>query len=166
MDFKPFRNERSDYNARDVIVIDTPENGAGEGRSNRSNNKRGKHRNHKPCNADRLSRDDREFKRFVKGFFQEQKEMEEGGSAVDGQDGITVGLFIETLKDYLSEDERVMFTGFGRFEMRTVKEKKGRNLHTGETCIIPEHEYVGFRASDLLYDSIRDGGDDIYETGE
>ena len=89
MDFKPFRNGRSDYNAREVIVIDAPEKGAGEECSNRSNNKRGKHRSHKSCNADRVARDDREFKRFVKGFFQEQNEMEEGGSAVYGQDGIT-----------------------------------------------------------------------------
>ena len=77
-----------------------------------------------------------------------------------------VGLFIETLKDYLREDERVMFTGFGRFEIWTVKEKKGRNLHTGEICIIPEHECVRFRASDLLYDSIRGGDDGTYGTEE
>ena len=89
MDFKPFRNGRSDYNAREVIVIDAPEKNEEAKHSNRSNNKRGKHRSHNPCNADRLSRDDREFKRFVKGFFQEQNEMEEGGSAVYGQDGIT-----------------------------------------------------------------------------
>ncbi len=76
------------------------------------------------------------------------------------------GAFIETLKDYLGEDEKVMFTGFGRFEIRTVREKKGRNLHSGEPCIIPEHEYVGFCASDLLYDSIRGGGDDTYGTEE
>lgn len=85
VDFRPFRNERSDYNARDIIVIDAPEKGEEAKRSNRSNNKKGKHRNHKSCNADRLGRDDREFKRFVKGFFQEQKEMEEGMAAVDGQ---------------------------------------------------------------------------------
>ena len=77
-----------------------------------------------------------------------------------------VGAFIETLKVYLSKDERVMFTGFGRFEMRTVKEKKGRNLHTGETCIIPEHECVRFCASDLLYDGIKGGDDGTYGTEE
>ena len=82
VDFKPFRNGRSDYNARDVIVIDAPEKGAGEGRPNRSNNKRGKQRNHKSCNADGLARDDREFKRFVKRFFQEQRDMKEGMAAV------------------------------------------------------------------------------------
>ena len=82
VDFKPFRNGRSDYNAREVIVIDAPEKGAGEGRPNRSNNKRGKQRNHKSCNADGLARDDREFKRFVKRFFQEQRDMKEGMAAV------------------------------------------------------------------------------------
>jgi nucleoid DNA-binding protein len=86
--------------------------------------------------------------------------MAENGGITKKSAFNAVGLFIETLKDYLSEDERVMFTGFGRFEIRTVKEKKGRNLHTGETCIIPEHEYVAFRASDLLFDSIRERGED------
>ena len=76
-----------------------------------------------------------------------------------------VGLFIDTLIDYLSEDEKVLFTGFGKFEIRTVKEKKGRNPKTGVPCIIPEHEYVGFRASDLLYDEVMGRkSDNIYET--
>ena len=76
-----------------------------------------------------------------------------------------VGLFIETLMDYLSEDEKVMFSGFGRFEMRTMKEKVG-NLK-GEPFIIPEHEYVGFHASDSLMDKIRERKDeDTYGTEE
>ncbi len=33
-------------------------------------------------------------------------------------------LFIETLMDCMDEDEKVMIKGFGRFEMRTVKEKR------------------------------------------
>ncbi|MCI9575010.1 MAG: cold shock domain-containing protein [Lachnospiraceae bacterium] len=85
VEFKPFQNGRSDCNASDVIVVDAPERGAGEGRSNHSNNKRRKHRNHKSCNADRLATNDREFRRFVKGFLQGQKEMKEGGAAVGGQ---------------------------------------------------------------------------------
>ena len=65
-----------------------------------------------------------------------------------------VDAFIDTLINYLSENEKVMFMGFGRFEMRTMAEKKGRNMKTGEICIIPEHEYVGFRASDLMLDEV------------
>ncbi len=77
-----------------------------------------------------------------------------------------VGLFIDTLIDYLSEDETVLFTRFGKFEIRTIKEKKGRNPKTGVPCIIPEHEYPGFRASDLLMGRImerKDGNTDETE---
>ena len=35
-------------------------------------------------------------------------------------------LFIETLMECMGEDEKVMFSGFGRFEMKTAKERKGR----------------------------------------
>ena len=49
-------------------------------------------------------------------------------------------LFMDTLMDYMSENEKVMLMGFGRFEMRTVKERIGRNPQTGQECIIPEHE--------------------------
>ena len=37
-----------------------------------------------------------------------------------------VDLFFETLMDYMSEDQKVVFTGIGKFEMRTVKEREGR----------------------------------------
>ena len=40
-------------------------------------------------------------------------------------------LFMDTLMDYMSENEKVMLMGFGRFEMRTVKERIGRNPQTG-----------------------------------
>lgn len=74
-------------------------------------------------------------------------------------------LFMEAIKDYLSEGERVMFTGFGSFEMRTVKERKGRNPHTGEICIVPEHMHVHFRPSDDLAARILERGKemDTYE---
>lgn len=65
-----------------------------------------------------------------------------------------VKLFIETIEDFLSEDEKIMISGFGRFEVRTMKEKVG-NLK-GKSCIIPEHEYVGFHASSLLMDRIQE----------
>lgn len=67
-----------------------------------------------------------------------------------------VDLFMETLIDYLSEDEKVMFSGFGRFEVRKTKEKIGRNFRTEAPCIIPEREYVGFRASKLLMEIIKE----------
>ena len=63
-------------------------------------------------------------------------------------------LFIETLMDYMSEDEKVVFTGFGRFEMKTLKERKGRNPLGGAECIVPEHRKMKFHASEVLIDKI------------
>ena len=65
-------------------------------------------------------------------------------------------LFIETLMDCMNADERVMLKGFGRFEMRTVKERIGRNPQTGQQCIIPEHKKIKFVASEGLVDRIRE----------
>ena len=59
-------------------------------------------------------------------------------------------LFIETLIDCMAEDEKVMIKGFGRFEMKTYKERIGKVPLSGEECIIPEHKKMRFYASDLL----------------
>ena len=66
-----------------------------------------------------------------------------------------VDAFIDTLMDYLSEGEKVMFMGFGRFEMRTAKERIGRNPMTKEEYMIPEHEKVKFVTSEGLVDRIK-----------
>ena len=77
-------------------------------------------------------------------------------------------LFIETLMDYMSKDEKVMFSGFGRFEMKTAKERKGRVPLSGEECIVPEHKKMKFYASDTLADKIDEilEENDTYEIDE
>ena len=70
--FKQFQNERSDYNAKDIIVIDSPEKKAKIKTSCKQH--KHKHKHHKPCNADKVIVDDKKFRRFVKTFFEEQKE--------------------------------------------------------------------------------------------
>ena len=67
-----------------------------------------------------------------------------------------VDAFIDTLMDYLSEGEKVMFMGFGRFEMRTAKERIGRNPKTREEYMIPEHEKVKFVSSEGLVNRIKE----------
>ena len=59
-------------------------------------------------------------------------------------------LFIETLIDCLKEDEAVKFVGFGKFELKTVKERMGRNPQNGKEYMIPEHKKVKFYAGKLL----------------
>ena len=77
-------------------------------------------------------------------------------------------LFIETLMDYMSKDEKVMIVGFGRFEMKTAKERKGRVPLSGEECIVPEHKKMKFYASDTLADKIDEilEENDTYEIDE
>lgn len=58
-------------------------------------------------------------------------------------------LFIETLIDCMCENEKVMFSGFGRFEMKTLESRIGR-LPLGEECIIPEHKKIKFYPSRSL----------------
>lgn len=67
-----------------------------------------------------------------------------------------VELFIDTLMDYLGEEEKVMFTGFGKFEMKDVKQSKGRNPQNGEECIIPGHKRVKYTACRTLVEKIRE----------
>ena len=69
--FKPFQNESSDYNAKDIIVIDSPEKQAKT--ENSSKRYKHRHKHHKPCNADKVIVYDRKFKRFVRAFFEEQE---------------------------------------------------------------------------------------------
>ncbi len=68
--FVPFRNDRSDYNARNVCVIYTPDE---EVKEKLSIHKKKNNRKHKPCNADKGVRDDEKFQRFVRKFMYEQK---------------------------------------------------------------------------------------------
>ena len=59
-------------------------------------------------------------------------------------------LFIGTLIDCLRENGCVKFSRFGKFEVKTMKEKEARNPNTGESCIVPEHKKVKFCSSEKL----------------
>lgn len=58
-----------------------------------------------------------------------------------------VELFIETLIDCLKKQDVVKIREFGRFELKTFKEKPAQNPRTGEKCIAPEHKKVKFYAT-------------------
>lgn len=67
--FKPFQNDRSDYNAKNITVINAPEKRAGT----TIFSKKKRHRRHKSCNADKVITEDKKFKRFVKTFLEQQR---------------------------------------------------------------------------------------------
>ena len=50
----------------------------------------------------------------------------------------------------LARDEKVQIQGFGTFQAKTRKERKGRNPQTGAEMLIPASRTVGFKpGSDL-----------------
>lgn len=90
---------------------------------------------------------------FKKEFIDRMAEM--GGiTKKDARRGLE--LFIETLMDCMAENEIVRFTKFGKFEMKTTKERKGINPFNGEDCIVPEHKRMKFYASEVLADKIEE----------
>ena len=67
-------------------------------------------------------------------------------------------LFFETLMECMAEGEKVLLVGLGRFEMKTIKERRGRVPLSGAECVIPEHRMMKFHASETLTDKIDEIG--------
>ncbi len=57
--------------------------------------------------------------------------------------------FLMVLYKALEEGKRVELRGFGVFEVKKVKGRKGRNPKTGETVFIPDRSKVVFKISKL-----------------
>lgn len=54
----------------------------------------------------------------------------------------------------LKKGKRVTFSGFGSFEVKTQKARKGRNPRTGVPINIPQKKRVKFNPSQSLTDSL------------
>lgn len=67
-----------------------------------------------------------------------------------------VNLFIDTLLECLKEEGKVKFQGFGKFEVKDTKEREGRNPKNGNTCIIPKHKAVKFKAGKRFSDEVNE----------
>ena len=70
--FKPYKNDRSDFNASNVVVIEASDKTSNRaaGRKKTKNHTSPKH---KTCNADKIVRPDKEFKKFVRKFMEEKE---------------------------------------------------------------------------------------------
>ena len=71
--------------------------------------------------------------------------------ALDALFGPSKGIIAKTLK----KGKRVQITGFGTFEAKKRKARKGRNPRTGETIKIAATKTPGFRAGKGLKDGIK-----------
>ena len=61
---------------------------------------------------------------------------------------------IEGIKGSLKKGKRVTFSGFGSFEVKTRKARKGRNPKTGGVITIPKKKRVKFNPSKSFKDSL------------
>ena len=62
--------------------------------------------------------------------------------------------FMETVKEALSNGEKVSLVGFGTFEVVERAERKGRNPQTGEEITIPATKAPKFRPGKGLKEAV------------
>jgi integration host factor subunit alpha len=68
-----------------------------------------------------------------------------------------VETLIEIIKNALSNDEDVLISGFGKFCVKSKKERKGRNPATGDTMMLEPRKVVTFKCSGKLREKINKG---------
>lgn len=61
---------------------------------------------------------------------------------------------LDILKDTLEAGEHVKVAGFGKFEVKQKKDRRGRNPQTGEAIMIEARRILSFKPSAILRDAI------------
>ncbi len=65
-----------------------------------------------------------------------------------------VNSVIENIKKGLKKDKKVQLAGFGTFDVRKRKARKGRNPRTGEAISIKAGKTIGFKAGQAFKSNI------------
>jgi len=80
---------------------------------------------------------------------------------VAGKTGMTkkdaekvVNAFFDTVEGALKSGDKVQLIGFGTFEVRERKARKGRNPQTGKEIDIPATKVPAFKAGKALKDAL------------
>lgn len=68
--------------------------------------------------------------------------------------GQLVDTVFETISKTIKKEKRFAYPGFGTFEVRTRKARKGRNPQTGETIKIKASKTVGFRPAKAMKEKL------------
>ena len=63
-------------------------------------------------------------------------------------------ILLEIIKQSLESGEDVMISGFGKFQVKTKKERRGRNPATNKDLILSPRKVVTFKCSGKLRDRI------------
>ena len=61
-----------------------------------------------------------------------------------------VDTLLELMKSSFERGEDVLISGFGKFNVKEKRARRGRNPHTGEEILLEPRRVVTFRASGLL----------------
>lgn len=62
--------------------------------------------------------------------------------------------FLRLSKGCLVEGNDLLLSGFGKFNVKDKRERKGRNPQTGETLILDSRRVITFSPSGLLRNSV------------
>ena len=68
-----------------------------------------------------------------------------------------VDLLIEIMKSTLASGEDLLISGFGKFHVKSKKERPGRNPATNEDLILAPRSVVTYKCSGRLRDRINRG---------
>lgn len=68
--------------------------------------------------------------------------------------GVTNEMF-RVIAATLEQGEKVQIIGFGTFYAKELKEREGRNPHTGEKIKIPAHYVPGFKAGKQFKEQVQ-----------
>ncbi len=68
-----------------------------------------------------------------------------------------VEILLEIIKSTLESGEDVLISGFGKFNVKDKRERRGRNPATDEDMILPAKRVVTFKCSGRLRDRINGG---------
>lgn len=64
---------------------------------------------------------------------------------------------LELVKSTLESGEDVLISGFGKFNVREKRARRGRNPQTGEMIMLPPKRIVTFKSSSVLKRRINGG---------
>lgn len=89
---------------------------------------------------------------MTKADIAERIQANTGMSKKDSLDMLELVLSI--MKDTLEAGEDVKISGFGKFEVKQKKDRKGRNPQTAETITIEARKILSFKPSMLLRQAV------------
>ncbi len=61
---------------------------------------------------------------------------------------------LKIIKECLEDGDDMLISGFGKFNVKDKKARRGRNPQTGEELILPPRRVVTFKPSGILWSKI------------